>query len=67
MEKRIIEKIRKKRAALNISQKELAYRLDLSPRTYCRIENGQTKLKVVVFFAITAELGVDLGEFLGGM
>jgi DNA-binding XRE family transcriptional regulator len=55
--------IRHKRQQAGVSQKELAARVGVSPRTYLRWENGQRPLKVVDVIAIADALDCKTTDF----
>jgi transcriptional regulator with XRE-family HTH domain len=60
------ERIRERRLALNLSVRELARRLRLSPSLISQIERGKATPSVGTLYAVTSELGLSMGTLFAG-
>ncbi len=60
------ERLREERINADISQRELARRLGLSPSLISQLESGMTKPSVGTLYAIVTELGVSLDSVIRG-
>jgi len=58
--------VRARRAALGISQEELAMRIDTDQAYVSRIEAGQMNVTLETVEQIASALGVDAAEFFKG-
>ena len=58
------ERLRARRRARNLSLRDLAERLGVSPSLISQIERGRARPSVSTLFAIVTELGVSLDELL---
>lgn len=56
----ILHQFKGKREQLNLSQKDVADKLNISQVSYSKIESGKTALTVETFFAICDILQIDL-------
>lgn len=64
---RLGEELRSARAALGISQEELAFRADLDRTYISHLENGHKSPTVDVLFRLAEELGVTASSLLAGV
>jgi len=60
------ERLRERRMALNMSVRELARRLSLSPSLISQIERGKATPSVGTLYAVTNELGLSMGTLFAG-
>jgi transcriptional regulator with XRE-family HTH domain/quercetin dioxygenase-like cupin family protein len=60
------ERLRERRLALNLSVRELARRLSLSPSLISQIERGKATPSVGTLYAVTSELGLSMGTLFAG-
>ena len=58
------EKIRKLREAKDLTQEFMAHELNISPKTYSRVENGESPLKVEHLLKISEILNVSVEDLL---
>ena len=58
------EKIRKLREAKNYTQEYMAHELDISPKTYGRLENGESPLKVEQLLKLSELLEVSVEDLI---
>lgn len=58
------EKIRKLREAKSLTQEYMAHELNISPKTYSRIENGESPLKVEQLLKISELLEVTVQDLI---
>ena len=60
-------RLRTRREARGLSQRELARRLDLSPSAISQFETGKSRVSVSTLYAIVSELEVSLDELFSGL
>src|SRR5690349_16048122 len=60
------ERLRERRMALDMSVRELARRLSLSPSLISQIERGKATPSVGTLYAVTNELGLSMGTLFAG-
>ncbi len=60
----LCQRIRKIREAKDLKQEDMAYVLEISQKTYSKIETGATKLSVERLIEIANLLEVDVAELL---
>jgi transcriptional regulator with XRE-family HTH domain len=60
------ERLRERRLALNLSVRELARRLRLSPSLISQIERGKATPSVGTLYAVTSALGLSMGTLFAG-
>lgn len=58
------EKIRKLREAKSLTQEYMAHELNISPKTYSRVENGESPLKVEHLLKISELLEVSIEDLV---
>ena len=58
------EKIRKLREAKDLTQEYMAHELNISPKTYSRVETGESPLKVEQLLKISELLEVSVDDLL---
>src|SRR5260370_38121048 len=58
--------LRAHREQRQLSLRELARRLNLSPSALSQIETGKSRPSVSTLYAIVSELGISLDELFGG-
>ena len=51
--------LRERRKELNLTQKQLAEKLDSEPSYIARVENGKADIQLSSFFRIAAVLGIQ--------
>src|SRR5436309_13635375 len=59
-------RIRAHREESQLSLRELARRLNISPSALSQIETGKSRPSVSTLYAIVSELGISLDELFGG-
>lgn len=59
--------IKARRAALKISQEELAHRADVHRSFVARLETAETQPSLAVLFRLADALGVDVADFVSSM
>src|SRR2546428_14166166 len=59
--------LRARREAVQLSLRELARRLEISPSALSQIETGKSRPSVSTLYAIVSELGLSLDQLLGGV
>jgi transcriptional regulator with XRE-family HTH domain len=62
----IADRLREERVRADLSQRELARRLGLSPSLISQLENGQSRPSVGTLYAIVTELGISLDRLIRG-
>lgn len=60
----INEKVKKVRELSNLTQEEMASQLNMSTNGYAKIEQGKTRLNILMLERIAAILGINLTELL---
>lgn len=61
------QQLRERRVHKEISLRELARRLEISPSALSQIETGKSRPSVSTLYAIVTELGMSLDELFGGV
>lgn len=60
-------RLRRHREARQLSLRELARRLEISPSAISQFETGKSRLSVSTLYAIVSELGISLDELFSGI
>src|SRR5438874_12439793 len=60
------QRLRQRRSETQLSLRELARRLSISPSALSQIETGKSRPSVSTLYAIVSELGISLDELFGG-
>ena len=61
----LVNRIRKRRQEIHLSQEVLAEKTGISPNTISRIEGGQTAMSIEIFRKLAVILKTDAGTLLG--
>jgi transcriptional regulator with XRE-family HTH domain len=61
------QQLRARREEKNLSLRELARRLEISPSALSQIETGKSRPSVSTLYAIVSELGLSLDQLFGGV
>src|SRR5262245_4858378 len=67
VENDIGRRLRAHREARQLSLRELARRLEISPSAISQFETGKSRLSVSTLYAIVSELGISLDELFSGI